>query len=67
MERLTLAVQGMSCAHCVAAVTEEINALPGVTSVMVDLERGTATVAGHVSVDDVAAAVAEAGYELVRG
>ncbi len=33
-------VQGMTCSHCVAAVTEEVSAIPGVTAVEVDLESG---------------------------
>ena len=37
-------VQGMTCGHCVAAVTEEVSAIPGVTAVDVDLESGRVTV-----------------------
>ena len=33
----TYAVSGMTCDHCVKAVTEEVSALDGVTSVDVDL------------------------------
>jgi copper chaperone len=66
----TLAVTGMSCGHCVAAVTEELNVVPGVTEVSVDLvPGGISTVAvttdGPVSRADVAAALDEAGdYHL---
>jgi copper chaperone len=57
-------VTGMSCAHCVASVREEVGALPGVTEIDVDLATGRLTVAGR-AIDDAAvrAAVAEAGYE----
>lgn len=62
-------VTGMTCAHCVSAVTEEVSALEGVTQVDVDLVAGgTSTV--HVtsdrdlSRDEVAEAVDEAGYAL---
>ena len=62
-------VDGMTCAHCVSAVTEEVSALEGVTQVDVDLVAGgTSTV--HVtsdrelSRDEVAEAVDEAGYAL---
>lgn len=64
------AVEGMTCGHCVAAVTEELSALPGVTDVTVDLVNGgvsTVTVAGAAPLEReaVRAAVDEAGYTLV--
>lgn len=63
-------VSGMTCAHCVASVTEEISALDGVDGVSVDLNVGGAsrvTVASARPLDtaSVRAAVDEAGYELV--
>ncbi|SCL13715.1 Copper chaperone CopZ [Micromonospora rhizosphaerae] len=65
----TYAVTGMTCEHCVRAVTEELSALPGVEEVRVDLARGTATVASTepLPVESVRAAVDEAGYELAGG
>jgi copper chaperone len=66
MSTASYTVTGMTCAHCVAAVTEEVGALPGVTSVEVDLGSGALTVTSDAPVDDaaVAAAVDEAGYAL---
>jgi copper chaperone len=66
MSTTTYTVTGMTCAHCVAAVTEEVGAVPGVTGVQVDLATGALTVTSEVPVDDdaVAAAVDEAGYAL---
>ena len=63
-ERVVYLVPGMHCAHCVAAVEEEVSAVPGVESVMVDLETKRVEVAGAV-LDDAAlrAAIQEAGYE----
>lgn len=60
-------VQGMTCGHCVNAVTEEVSAIDGVQSVDVDLATGSlkVTSAAPVSTVDVKDAVAEAGYELV--
>ena len=59
-------VQGMTCAHCRAAVAEEVGAVPGVTGVDVDLETGRLAVRGDgVDGAAVAAAVEEAGYEVV--
>jgi copper ion binding protein len=62
----TYTVTGMTCGHCVSAVTEEVTALPGVTAVDVDLASGRLTVTSDAPVDDdtVRAAVDEAGYEL---
>jgi copper chaperone CopZ len=62
-------VSGMTCGHCVSAVTEEIGKLEGVTSVEVDLVPGgtsrvTVTSTAALAADAVAAAVKEAGYEL---
>jgi copper chaperone len=63
----TYAVKGMTCAHCVRSVTEEVSEVPGVTVVDVDLASGRLTVSSERPVDDgaVRAAVAEAGYEVV--
>jgi copper chaperone len=63
MTTRTYTVEGMTCEHCVHAVTGEVGKLPGVTDVQVDLAAGTVTVTGE-PVDDatVAAAVDEAGY-----
>jgi copper chaperone len=60
-------VEGMTCHHCVASVTEELTEVPGVESVDVDLETGRVTVTSSADLrrQDVAAAVAEAGYALV--
>src|ERR687890_388956 len=56
-------VVGMTCGHCVDAVTEEVSAVPGVTAVDVDLASGGLTVSSTEPVDDdaVRAAVEEAG------
>jgi copper chaperone len=61
-------VSGMSCEHCVRAVTSEVAKLPGVERVDVDLATGIVTVETNRGLDrdEVAAAVDEAGYELVR-
>ena len=66
MSTTTYTVAGMTCAHCVTAVTEELSQLPGVSGVDVDLTTGTVTVTSDTPVEDAAvrAAVEEAGYEL---
>ncbi|MGR6965174.1 heavy-metal-associated domain-containing protein [Geodermatophilus sp. URMC 61] len=67
MSTASYTVVGMTCGHCVNAVTEEVGAVPGVTTVDVDLASGGLTVTSTEPVDDVAvrAAVEEAGYQLV--
>jgi copper chaperone CopZ len=69
MSTQTVAVQGMTCDHCVKAVTEEVSAIPGVTDVAVDLVNGgtstvTITAAEPVSDEAIAAAIDEAGYTI---
>ncbi|MEO5854316.1 MAG: heavy-metal-associated domain-containing protein [Nocardioides sp.] len=60
-------VQGMTCGHCVASVTEEISEIPGVEHVDVVLETGAVTIKSTEPLDDTAVrgAVEEAGYQLV--
>jgi copper ion binding protein len=59
-------VAGMTCGHCVSAVTAEVGALAGVHAVAVNLPTGTVTVTSDAPLTDtdVRAAVDEAGYEL---
>ena len=63
-------VEGMTCSHCVASVTEEVSELAGVESVSVELHVGGAsrvTVVSSVPVplEGIRSAVTEAGYLLV--
>lgn len=64
-------VTGLTCSHCVNAVTSELKEIPGVTTVDVDLVAdgtSTVTVASETTIDEqaVAAALDEAGdYQLV--
>lgn len=62
----TYTVTGMTCSHCVQAVTGELSSLPGVEDVKVDLSSGAVTVtsAAPLADEEVRAAVDEAGYEL---
>ena len=62
----TLGVVGMSCEHCVNAVTEELSRLDGVNDVVVDLASGRVAVTSDAPLDtaDVNAAIDEAGYEV---
>jgi copper chaperone len=69
MTSTTYTVSGMTCGHCVAAVTEEISRLPGVEHVSVDLVAGAessvrVTSESPLPEDAVREAVDEAGYQL---
>lgn len=70
MTTQTFPVTGMTCNHCVSAVTSELKLIPGVTEVDVDLVAdgtSTVTVVSETAVEDsdVAAALDDAGdYEL---
>jgi copper ion binding protein len=62
----TYTVTGMTCGHCVQAVTTELGRLPGVRDVQVDLSTGAVAVTsdGPLPLDEVRGAVDEAGYEV---
>lgn len=62
----TYAVEGMSCDHCVHAISDEVTKVTGVSDVAVDLNAKTVTVTGERP-DDAAirAAIDEAGYTVV--
>lgn len=66
MTTATYTVVGMTCDHCVRAVSTEVKQLAGVSDVDVDLESGAVTVTSErdLDADQVRAAVEEAGYEM---
>ena len=69
MSTTTYQVQGMTCGHCVGSVSREVGRLEGVTGVEIELvPDGVSTLtvssAAPLETTQVAAAVAEAGYEL---
>lgn len=70
METTTLNISGMTCGHCVASVTEELEALDGVDNVAVDLNAGgistaVVTASRSLTAAELGEAVAEAGYLVV--
>jgi copper ion binding protein len=66
MGQTTYTVTGMTCHHCVRAVTEEVSRIDGVSEVAVDLASGVVTVTSSQPIDQAAVedAVTEAGYQL---
>jgi len=63
----TINVSGMTCGHCVSAVTMELSLLPSVTEVEVNLESGQVTITSDAALEQaqLVTAIDEAGYELV--
>jgi len=63
----SIKITGMSCQHCVMAVTKALGALDGIQNVQVDLKTGVATYEEVKPVDAkvVAAAIQKAGYDVV--
>ncbi len=62
---ITLAINGMTCASCVARVEKSLLSVPGVTSAFVNLatERAAVSASSAVADRDLVAAVASAGYD----
>ncbi len=67
MTTTTYQVKGMTCGHCVSAVSEELRRIEGVSDVEVDLATGNVVVSSEAPIEGeaVRAAVEEAGYEVV--
>ena len=64
-QKVSLPVEGMTCASCVARVEKVLARVPGVASAQVNLATERASVdlrAGAASVQDLIAAVEKAGY-----
>jgi copper chaperone CopZ len=61
---LVVMVGGMTCGHCVKAVTKAVDALPGVERVEVDLAAGRVSVTGAVDPALVRKAIETEGYTL---
>jgi len=64
---MTIKIKGMSCNHCVMAVTKALSGIEGLKDVKVDLAKGEATFGSDQAVDlkVITSAVEKAGYEVV--
>lgn len=60
-----LKVEGMSCNHCVKAVTKSVQAIDPAAKVDIDLSQQTVRVSSSASIEQIAAAVDEAGYPVL--
>jgi copper chaperone len=68
MDQVSIAISGMSCGGCVAAVTRALSAVPGVTVQAVEV--GSASVVlepGIGQLSSVEAAIERAGFDVVKG
>ena len=68
MEKTIIKVEGMSCEHCVQAVTKAVTALPGIGGVAVDLKTGTVTAEhdpGLTNAAQIKARIEDQGYDVV--
>ena len=59
----TVKIKGMSCQHCVASVTEALKAIPGISKVQVDLQKGEARYEGEVDAVVVQETISKTGFE----
>ena len=59
-------VKGMTCGHCVRAVTEALKEIDPVAEVDIDLAGGKVSVSSQRQVAELAAAIREAGYETAN-
>ena len=64
----SIKIKGMSCQHCVMAVTRALGAVDGIKDVKVDLKSGIASYEEVKNVDygTIVAAIKKAGYEIVE-
>jgi copper chaperone len=59
----TITVEGMSCGHCEQTVEDALASVPGVESATADRGTESATIEGEAALEDLLAAVDDAGYD----
>jgi copper chaperone len=59
-----LQVEGMTCNHCVAAVTRSVKEIDSAANVDVDLATHKVRIDSKADINDIKSAVAEAGYDV---
>jgi len=68
MEKTVINVDGMSCEHCVNAITKAVKALPGIAKVAVDLSAKSVAVeydSSKTALDKIKAEIEEQGYDVL--
>lgn len=69
MQKSSIKVEGMSCEHCVKAVSKAVSTLPGINAVAVDLKAGTVTVEHDTAqspLEKIMFEIEEQGYDVIR-
>jgi copper chaperone len=69
MEKVVLNVDGMSCEHCVKAITKAVSALPGISNVSVDLKAKTVSIEHDPvlsSLDKIKLEIEDQGYDIIK-
>ena len=61
----TVSIKGMSCQHCVASTQKALEEIPGVSNVVVNLEKGEASYEGNVAPEVVQEAITKIGFEVI--
>ncbi|MDD3814898.1 MAG: heavy metal-associated domain-containing protein [Desulfocapsaceae bacterium] len=61
----TIKIKGMSCQHCVGSTKKALEALPGISNVQINLEKGEATFDGNVDSQTVKEAITRIGFEVI--
>lgn len=67
IEKSSLQVEGMTCAHCVEVVEENVNRIPGVARAIVDLEAGNVEIeynSSIVGLKRITAMIEDKGYKV---
>ena len=61
-------IEGMSCQHCVMAVTKALESIPGVKNLKVDLAKGEASFENsqNAAREEIRKAVEEAGFAVAE-
>jgi copper chaperone len=64
----TIKIEGMTCNHCVAAVTKALKSIEGLENIKIDLEKGEASFDEKMPVDPavINERIEKAGYAVVR-
>jgi len=61
----TIKIKGMSCQHCVGSTKKALEKIPGISDVVIDLEKGEARYDGDVSIEEIKKAITAIGFEVV--
>ncbi len=66
MKDIIIKIDGMTCKHCVANITEDVSEIDGVSAINISLEDKNASVSfdeNVVNIDDIMAIIKKLGFE----